>query len=176
MKTIIKLGFIVAIIFGIGLQKAIMQVTKSRPYKIRVKTFSPIDNSNGYLIGLKDSSIVLSTGKNYSSVKNNVEISINDINKISARRKGRLGRSVVIGGFSGAVFGAILGYATGSDNKDCFLCSRSDSAQLGAFLFGIAGTVIGAIVGAFNIRVPIKGYQSNYEKQKVKLKKYMLEI
>ena len=56
------------------------------------------------------------------------------------------GYGLLIGGASGA----LIGYATG-DDTDCFVCFTAEqNAVVGAALLGVAGTVLGAIVGALS--------------------------
>ena len=67
----------------------------------------------------------------------------------SAGRAPQLLKGAGYGLLIGAASGALAGYTMG-DDTNCIMCTAEENAVVGAALFGAAGTVLGAIVGAFS--------------------------
>ncbi|MEJ7681209.1 MAG: hypothetical protein WKG06_25860 [Segetibacter sp.] len=108
-----------------------------------------------YLAGFSDSALFTSPSPliyDPGFINNNTydKISYNVLNAVTIKRKGRVGRGILIGGLTGAGVGGLIGFASGNDPTqgciDCFTAVEK-AAALGV-IFGVAGTAIGALAGA----------------------------
>lgn len=106
-------------------------------------------------------------------------IPISDIEKIRFRKKGSVGRGMLIGGLSGIMAGAITGFVEGDDVCEpgtwcLFQFSAGDKAQIYATVLTIPGTAVGAILGSIRGNIHIGGDQNLYFNSRNKLKEYAL--
>jgi hypothetical protein len=102
----------------------------------------------------------------------------NDIETIKIRRKGKIGRSALIGGVSGFLFGGGLAYLT-FEEKDCFMCNilystKEEAALFYGIPFGVLGTGIGALIGTKSEVFIINGNTEYYLNQLKRLNEYTL--
>jgi hypothetical protein len=68
--------------------------------------------------------------------------------RVSVKKQGHRGRNTLIGLGAGAVLGVVIGEAS---HKDCtgfclLNATRGQDAGIGAVLFGVIGTVVGALI------------------------------
>jgi DNA-binding beta-propeller fold protein YncE len=94
-----------------------------------------------------DENGVYVTGKNS---ENGYLIKPNEIISIKVRRKGKVGKSALIGGLTGFVLAGGLAYLTYQE-QDCFMCnilysSKGEAALFYGIPFGLLGTGVGALV------------------------------
>lgn len=115
-----------------------------------------------------------------------------DIQQLRVRRKGRVGRGILIGAAAGVVSGVIIGLASG-DDPDCdynpnalflpgqFLVAAfcegtsmtaGQKAVLAGTGLGLAGGLVGGILGSIKIKIPINGSQSIFEANRPRLEGY----
>jgi outer membrane lipoprotein SlyB len=144
-----------------------------KTYITWVKSYEKAPYRKGVLTELTDSSLVIQH-KNVSQ-----DIHISNIEKIRVRRRDRISNGAVIGALSGLALGIISGFAAGDDPPCsgwfCLRWTAKEKAQAGAILGGIGGAMIGAIFGSAKTTIPINGNMDHYQKQKIKLKKYLNE-
>ncbi|MEZ4942861.1 MAG: hypothetical protein R3D58_18465 [Saprospiraceae bacterium] len=132
---------------------------------------------NGYLGALNEQSItLLQTGANRS--KPALEIPVADIDQLKFRDEKSVGRGLLYGAGIGFGLGFIVGLASGGTSPCTAgpgLCIHIPPAAAGLFAGLIAilpGTVIGGTIGSLRVKIPIKGRQTVYERQKDKLEQY----
>lgn len=94
-----------------------------------------------------------------------------DIDMITLRKKGRIGKGILIGAITGAASGTILGLIAASGSEGGFFeISAGEGAGMGFFGGAITGGIIGAIVGAVAKKTfTIHGKQEKFAKMKNKL-------
>ena len=146
-----------------------------RPYETWVTKLNELPESYGILHDVNDSSIVLTNSmklRNYKSSGYH-SISIDQIDKIKLRRKGKLWRSALIGIGVGAVVGGLIANLSYNDNAPCgwFCISRGANTAIGATGFGLLGGFVGTIVGLARISIPINGQKSNFKANEDRLYK-----
>ena len=98
-------------------------------------------NVTGYFVSQNDSTISLTTGRSKSLLvipRENLELLEKSVQ--SSRR----GQGAAIGLAVGAGMGALMGYASGDDPDGIVSFSAGAKAGMGALVFGLAGTLIGA--------------------------------
>jgi hypothetical protein len=167
---------------------------KSANYKIWVTSMDNSKKYRGYLREVEDSTIVVS---NYLNKKKSnyltLNIDIRGVEKIKFRKKGKVGKSILWGAFTGAALGAIIGLASGDDvpGRDCPLprsgptipfdglferpCySAGEKAVIGGVGGGAWGILIGGIVGSVKIKIPINGNQKTFKNRKGDLFEYKI--
>ena len=114
-----------------------------------------------------------------------------EIQQLRLRRKGRVGRGILLGAAAGVITGVIIGLASG-DDPDCeydpnslflpvhfvgaFCEATSMTAGQKAILagtgLGLAGGLVGGIIGSIKIKIPINGSQNIFEANRPRLKGY----
>lgn len=124
--------------------------------------------SIGVLYQLKDSSILISNSVLESDYYSNnfqvTEFKIENIEKISLRRKGGIGKGVWIGALSGTVLGVIIGGASQGGGYDSYGMGLAGGVA-GCFV----GAGLGALFGTIKLSIPIDGQLDNYYKNNKKL-------
>ena len=129
---------------------------------------TPIDSSSiikGYLSEVEDSLIVISNFYNYKKQR----IYNYDIKEIKFRNKGNIGKGFAIGALSGFAVGAIAGLAAGDDSEGWIRFTAGQKALVSGVALALPGALIGGMIGAAKIKIPING---NKMTQKQKLLKY----
>jgi hypothetical protein len=101
-----------------------------------------------------------------------------DINQMSFRKKGKPGIGVLVGGITGALAGAIVGFARG-DSYVYYMESESYvPAGVKAFWIGLAwaglGVGLGAAIGSSKTKIPVNGDIENYLQNKPRALKYSI--
>ena len=113
----------------------------------------------GYLASLADSGIVMLKSPvvfdhNIASTNTNTNtIPYQNLSEVTIKRKGSVGRGILIGSLSGMIVGGIAGYISYKpvNCKDAFICfdfGPGYDAAAGASIGTLAGAVIGGLVGA----------------------------
>lgn len=97
---------------------------------------------------------------------------VSSIDQIKLRRKGSVGKGMLIGAGAGFFLGGILGYEGIPDYGIFESLPPEQNALTGGILFSIPGTIIGGIVGSFRIKIPIDKNQFQYEKHKKVIASY----
>ena len=146
---------------------------KFKEYKVWA---SKIDNSKvikGILLEANDASLRIIGKKNSEIIVN-----VKDIHKIKIRRKGKGGKGAAIGAATGVATGLVIGFSSGDDpdkTVDGFFpylgsytyivegTTAGEKAASWAVGLGIAGTVVGALVGSKKEVFLINGDISKYQ-------------
>ena len=116
--------------------------------------------AKGFLLQINDSSVALSqapqpfmSGADYRDSPQKIHYS--EIDCIELKRKGSVGKGILIGTIAGAAVGVLIGYASGDDdgfdeNGNMILNSMNagDKARVTGGVLGILGGLIGAVIGA----------------------------
>ena len=157
---------------------------KFKDYKVWA---SKIDNSKvikGILLEANDASLIIIGKKNSEIIVN-----VKDIHKIKIRRKGKVGKGAAIGAATGVATGLIIGFASGDDpdkTVDGFFpylgsytyivegTTAGEKAASWAVGLGIAGTVVGALVGSKKEVFLINGDISKYQMYFDEIRSYSL--
>ena len=134
---------------------------------------SPI-KMKGYLYQVKDSSIVISGVKPVPSItihKNHLyEISYKHIDVIKIRRKGRVGRGILIGMGSGFLAGIMIGYISGDDEPSYWITLTAEEKAIAAAVpLAITGGIIGWIVGTNKKKIYVSGNFDNFRINRTEL-------
>jgi len=160
---------------------------KIKIYKTWVSFNNVPFNVKGVLYEVKDSSILVSNSllvREYTSGRfKSADLHINTIEKIRIRKKNKVGKAALIGGISGFVIGAIIGYAEGDDppcstgywGGGCESYTAGQKALINGASFAIVGGGIGALVGLIKIKIPINGNIENFNNSKNRLKEYSIK-
>ncbi len=156
--------YLLVVLFTITLMQSQGQVKKTI-YRTRIE-FLNGEIAKGYLFALNDSNIQISTSfKPFSDTI----FAIHQIKKISLRKKNAKGNGFLIGMASGAVVGAVIGYASYSPPPPCvggFCINLFDgpdySALGGAILGSLTGGMLGLAAGARYKKYVINGDIAKY--------------
>jgi len=133
--------------------------------------FESMDGSlkqKGFLVELKDSSIVFGTQQNLE------DIAVSNLQLLKFRKKNAIGKSLGYGALIGFGIGGLIGLASG-DDKSGFIRFTAEAKALGlGIIMSIPGAIVGATMGAPKVSIPIQGDLDTYNRQKEKLRKYSL--
>lgn len=139
---------------------------KNQIYKTWVSLNRNPFKVSGYLSEISDSSILVS-----SDIHGVLNLQINDIDTIRARKKYSMRNGALIGVLVGVLTGAAVGYSYG-DDEDAFFSRTAELKAIGGAVLGILpGALIGGGLGSIKIVIPINGSMNNYNKYKHELKK-----
>ena len=169
--TIITFSFLCFSFLSLSSQTT--KKVKKENYKVTVTKMDRSSKAKGYLTEIADSAVIVT---NLITSDSHI-INVNVMDEIKFKRKGGLGRGILYGALVGMATGALLGFASGDDPSG-FISFSAEAKALGAGLaLSIPGAIIGGIIG-YNakIKIPIKGSQQAYDRQKEKLKKYQLSF
>lgn len=139
-------------------------------YKAWVRTTDGSAKLKGRFLEIEDSKLLFYK----KSAKSAIHLNISDIEHIKFRKNGRIGRGVFTGAMMGISTGAILGYLSGDDKCEGLICinfTKEEKAVLGGLIMSVPGAIIGGLLGALKVKIPIG---SGYDKDLAKLKKYQL--
>lgn len=144
-------------------------------YKVWI---TPIDGSKsviGYLYSADEQTVKIIDNISLNvSIK--TEISAKKIDVIKIRRKGKIGRSMLIGGGSGVLTGVAIGFIQGDDDNTGLIYFEKEAYAVGyGFFLGIIGTGVGAGVGSIKKKFLINGDIDIYKQNLNLLKGYSVE-
>ncbi len=107
----------------------------------------------GQVQGVTDDSLVVGSGKGQE------RFTRQEVMRASVKKQGHRGRHTLIGLGAGAAIGGVIGAAGHSDCTGfCFLnTTRGQDAALGAIVFGVIGTAVGALI-------PTGGWREVYKR------------
>ena len=107
-------------------------------------------------------------------------IPVNAIDQINVRKKGSVGRGILIGAAAGFATGAILGLAEGDDAESSgwnFFSMTAEEKALGyGVLLAVPGSILGGLIGSTKIKIPLNRNLDTYQAQREKLKRYTLKF
>ncbi len=134
-----------------------LSAQKIKYYNVWITTDSGI--YTGYLYSADKQSLQLIDNLEHDAT-NLTSIAPADILKIKIRKKGRVGKSILIGGGAGIITGAVVGAALGSGEE---IISQSGATIGTAVLFGVIGAAVGTGVGLHKKKLNIEGNTKVYE-------------
>ena len=137
--------------------------TKTRDYRVWVKTDNQKKNTVGYVSDVLNESIVIvqKEGKN--------EVDVENINLLLFRRENNMKKLAL----TGALIGAAGGFVIGAASYDVFMGAGPILAGLiSAGVFTIPGVLIGTLVGSFRVKIKINGNQSTFDEKRNEILKY----
>ena len=146
---------------------------KIKVYKVWV---TKMDGSKvrGFFYAADAQGVTISNSKTPDE-SNLLLVEAENIRLIKMRRKGAVGKGAGIGFLSGAAFGGIIGYAGGDDEPGLLSATKETKAGVGAIVFGLVGTGVGAIVGTGKKKIHIDGNIETYRIQLNSLTNYVLK-
>jgi hypothetical protein len=148
---------------------------KTRVYNAIVSTVHEGTAYRGVTLEVGDSYItILSKGEE-------IRLQSASIKTIRFKRKASVGRGAVIGGVTGLVLGAIIGFADGDDQCPpgswcIYSATAEEKALAGGLVLCAAGTMVGVIAGAAasGQKIRINGDQTTFQSKQEEMKKYMV--
>ena len=152
-------------------------------YHLWVKYQDKSPGKKGYLQEIDLETISLVTDYQYSAQRKQYEnlslkIPISNIQSLQFREKGRIKKGVLWGGLIG---GVALGLVTMASNEPCggnSFCvlefSDAEAFTIGFLGGSLGGMLVGAIISSSKITIPINGEIVNYNRQKGKLRKFLI--
>jgi hypothetical protein len=128
---------------------------KSRTYQAVVVTMKNV-RAGGYLSNLADSAACLATYPVHLQLRGLEDVAgqrfrYSDIQQITLKRKGRVGRGILAGVIIGTIVGGIAGLIAGGDSGDSqhwVLFTPAEAALAGAAGGCVTGAALGAIISA----------------------------
>ncbi|MEM1321753.1 MAG: hypothetical protein AAGG75_15955 [Bacteroidota bacterium] len=96
-----------------------------------------------------------------------------DIDHIKLKRKHAIYRGALIGAGIGLGLGIMTGLIDGDDKEGWFALTKEQKAVGFGIAFAVPGAVIGGVIGAFRIRIPL-GSQTAYRKGKRRITRHMV--
>jgi hypothetical protein len=130
-----------------------------KTFRVWVKSYNSSRLTEGILYDVKDSSIRILLTNPISIQKTKERLTTMDVKSIEVirlRKKGSIGKGVLIGGLTGAAIGTLLSLS--------FANSVHDNSVLYVIpaMFAGLGVAIGFIAGGVKIKMPIYGNQDNF--------------
>ena len=134
---------------------------------IKLNYKSPV--MEGMLQQINDSSIQLLRIDHFpvrNKKDNLTTISTSSIESIKVRRKGSIGKGMLIGGVTGAIIGALVSMSVANQND------KSTGIYVYPIMITGCGVGLGALFGSIKIKITINGNQDNFNYSKQELTKY----
>ena len=148
------------------------------------KTWVSLNNDpkilKGVLYEIKDSSILVSNSiikEDYKTGKFELlKIDYQNIDIVKTRVNNSLGLGILKGAVAGFAIGALIGILSGDDNPDeiYFPSTAERKAVVGGIILSLIGGNIGAMVGNIRVKIPINGNIGNFNRNRIRLKKYTI--
>ena len=144
---------------------------RSRTYRAVVVTMENA-SAGGYLSNLADSAACLATDPVPLQLRGREDVAgqrfrYNDIQQITLKRKGRVGRGILTGVIIGTIVGGITGLIAGGDSggsQQWVVITPAEAALGGAAGGCITGAVLGAIISALaKDKFKIGGSKQKYQ-------------
>lgn len=144
-------------------------------YRAFVRTKRGAKTLIGYLYSTTDSSIQLVRNpiKPFQDQPDKWNIPANEISRIKIQKKGRFGKSLLIGIGVGAGGMALAGYISGDAPNDDYL-TKKNKALYGLLFGGILGAAVGFFIGIGTKSVRFDGSPARYPFYRAFLKKYTI--
>ena len=159
----------------VSVRGQIIDVKTKGLYKIWVMPMDKSPKLKGYLTGLEDSLITVSKHLNKLELtRNNQSINIQNIETIKFRRKGRIGRGILVGALTGFTIGGILGLSSEDDRRGIVSFTKEQKALMGGVVLSVPGAIIGAIIGSLKVKIPINGNRTTFKNRKKDLRNFMI--
>ncbi len=175
MKTV---NVFLILFFSRIFKSAIAQEEIQYPHKIWLYEENKPLAEKGYLYALSDTFIQLASVKYYPLQSEFLkEIKIADIEYIRVRQKASIWKGAVFG----TLLGAVAGYAvfnSGMSSVDKYrydIIDKNDLLIIGTSIGAFSGAALGALIGAYKVKIPINGQKAKYLKQKNRLETYLLK-
>jgi len=168
LRILLHVLFIIFLFHQLNAQET---ATKNRKYKTWVKKTDSKSRLVGVLYQVEDTKLLISNSFEHEVYDLNQfeyqDVYAYEIEKIKLRRKGSIGRGILIGVASGFVTGAIIGFVNGDEpcHPTCFIGGSAED-------LGLIGGVVGAVVGSLKISIPINGSESKFRYNLPGLKSY----
>ncbi len=148
---------------------------KKKNYNVWISSIDKSSKYKGYLRGIEDSTIVLSTHTNkFHNNYRTQHIDVNNIKTFKYRKKGKIGKSILYGALAGFTVGAVIGLSSGNDTSGLQLFNAGETALIYGALLTIPGALIGGLIGVAKVKIPINGNHKTMKNQKGKLLDIML--
>lgn len=145
-----------------------------RIYKTKISFLNKEHPIRGVFYDVTDSTIFLSNSllkKDYLTGNFKIsEINYNNVALVNIRRKHSVGKGAAIGLISGFVAGGIIGLISGGDEA----FDAKDEALILGGISAIGGSILGAVIGAMKIEIPINGNILFLKSNKSVMKKYTI--
>jgi len=151
------------------------QGDKNCHYMTWVKLNNNLKTNPGYLYTVDTESIHLGQFPKSTRGKSTImdeKIFYKDISQLKVRKRGAVGKGVLIGTLIGCAFGAILGYAT--EPSDSFI-GKDGAALVAGILFTPIGMGLGAAIGSARTPVPIEKNPDRYYENENILRPYVIK-
>lgn len=147
----------------------LQEIKAGKPY--RAWLFSKTDRlrliGGGEFYRLSEDSVTLV--KPYKTSMQINSYAVQNIDRIGLRRKGNIGKGIIIGAVTGLLAGIATGYAWGDGPVGLVELKAGEKAALCGVFMAEAGGFIGAAIGAKKIRIPIDRQKDKYLRVKDKL-------
>lgn len=149
------------------------KMAKSKTYTLKLKTEKK--TTNGYLSGINDSLLQLSTKRVTFSNSLIQDPSLktynySEIEKVNIRKYGSVGRGMGLGILIGGGFGAIMGLVTYQSTPNGWFDFGPGINALGGAIFGmIPGFIIGGIIGSKMIKFNIHRNKEKFSDMKTSI-------
>ncbi len=132
------------------------------PDQLKLKGFLYEKNDSSIIVwdGFKDFKEIDSAQITYAELMNRpLEFSfipLANIEKMKARRKGRIGRGVFIGALTGFAIGGLIGLIDGDDPPDTFMAyTAGDKAIVLGLPLAVVGAGVGGLLGSIKVTIPL---------------------
>ncbi len=166
-KLVILLGLL--LLFSPRLQS---QNSKNKAHKVWISNVNNSKIIKGTLYEVNDESLLIMD-------KHSKEITIDasKINIIKIRRKGKIGKGILIGSLTGLATGAIIGIVSGDDPDKTVVAGwpigtytvegqkKGEKALIYGVLLGLAGGGAGALIASKREKIIINGSIESYKSQ-----------
>jgi hypothetical protein len=167
----------VYILLFIGINSSVAQsIGKKAIYRTWIELSNSYKESTGLLYQVMDSSIIMTKSLMRKTYNNNkvgkINIDYLQIESIKVRRKGRVGKGMLIGTAVGFGLGALIGSLSEDDTDGFIKFTKKDKIWINSIGLGTTGLIIGSIVGSVKIKIPIYGSKMIFQQEKEKLRKY----
>lgn len=162
MKKLLITVIILAIQFIGYSQEGTSKNVKPRPFNITIKETSG-KTLRGILGRATPDSLYVTMHNQPSG--SYYQLTPEQLENITLRRKGVMGKSILIGAGLGIITGVIVALSEGDDPLEEFYLGMSTGEKVAAYGLGLggAGAVVGTIVGlAAHKKFVIKGKKENY--------------
>lgn len=150
------------------------QVPERPKYLVWVSPLNTPTLTKGYLTHLQDSLLITSNAWRHAGTS----IYYKDIDVLRFRKNSSITNGFLLGAVAGAATGGIVGILKGGEvSRRCsFICLGGKGVREipnnYGILFAVPGGVIGALIGAHKITIPINGKTKNQKQEIIKRLKF----